>query len=334
MASTLNPFDDAYTEQEIDFYGLIDVKDGKGVQSEDGKVLLLNRRPKHPLFAEYFSYSQRDGSVAVPTLLKKLPEEQVRGTDPRLGASTDDFAPWMSLTWFEMQSHYLPIRKANGRVLAGGLGLGYFALRAAEKESVDSVVVYDNDMHTHNLFAALHSKRDYFDKIELRHGDFLELEGEEFDFCYNDIYPYHACDEMLDDAVALTEKNDFGEYWWWTLESAWASYVHAMAAGGNEQAALDLLCEAMMVDPELVAFLSLFGESSKAADPIQFIPDPDYINRSIRTFLKIRDAEDDEFEPVTLEILGTAICIVGSRASVLNEAGAMNETSFVDEGRV
>ena len=45
---------------------------------------------------------------------------------------------WMSCTPMEMSSHYVPIRKAKGKVGVAGLGMGYYILRIMNKKSVKS----------------------------------------------------------------------------------------------------------------------------------------------------------------------------------------------------
>jgi hypothetical protein len=50
---------------------------------------------------------------------------------------------WMSLTPMEVQSNFMAIRLAHGRVGTGGLGLGYFVQRVLEKPEVEHVVAYE-----------------------------------------------------------------------------------------------------------------------------------------------------------------------------------------------
>ena len=196
----MNPFDDAYTLQEIDFYDLEEMTQGHGIVLND-RVMVTKRNPKHHRFVEYLNYSPRDGSLGVPTLMKN-----------QLGK----WRVWMSLTWLETQSHFVPVQRATGRVLVGGLGLGYYALRAAAKDDVDEVVVYETDRETTEMFRRLHQDRAELEKIEIVEADFTAIEGEQADFVYNDIYPSHCMDEMLSDARKMIRRNDFGGYHWLT----------------------------------------------------------------------------------------------------------------------
>jgi len=53
----------------------------------------------------------------------------------------DDSGLWMTLTPMEVQSAWVPIQRAHGTVVLGGLGLGYAALAMAAKPEVTRVTV-------------------------------------------------------------------------------------------------------------------------------------------------------------------------------------------------
>lgn len=59
---------------------------------------------------------------------------------------------WMTVTPNEIETMKEPIEKSHGRVLTLGLGLGYFAFRAAEKPNVESVTVIEHDPTVIELF--------------------------------------------------------------------------------------------------------------------------------------------------------------------------------------
>jgi len=65
-------------------------------------------------------------------------------------------AVWMSLTPAEMISQRSGIRKAKGKVVIGGLGMGWFLRKVCEKEDVDEVIVVEKsqellDWYGHRL---------------------------------------------------------------------------------------------------------------------------------------------------------------------------------------
>ena len=59
---------------------------------------------------------------------------------------------WMSLVLSEIESMREPIRRARGRVITYGLGLGYYAFMASEKNGVESVTVVELNPHVIALF--------------------------------------------------------------------------------------------------------------------------------------------------------------------------------------
>ncbi len=100
---------------------------------------------------------------------------------------------WMTLQPNEITTHKKAIAAAHGRVLTFGLGLGYFAYHASQKENVESVTVVDVSGEVIALFREWilprfpHREklrfvcRDAFDFAE------TEMAGA-FDFVYTDIW--------------------------------------------------------------------------------------------------------------------------------------------------
>jgi len=60
---------------------------------------------------------------------------------------------WMSITPNEIETMRGPLSRARGRVLTYGLGLGYFAFHASEKETVEQVTVVERNPQALTLFA-------------------------------------------------------------------------------------------------------------------------------------------------------------------------------------
>ena len=80
---------------------------------------------------------------------------------PRLGyfdretaypAVLEDGREWMTVTPNEIATMEEAVRRANGHVVAMGLGLGYFAFRASEKPEVERVTVVERDPDVIALF--------------------------------------------------------------------------------------------------------------------------------------------------------------------------------------
>lgn len=115
-----------------------------------------------------------DGKVTFPVLLEK---GQV----------------WMSLVLSEIESMALPIERAQGKVITYGLGLGYYAFMAAEKEDVESVTVVELNPRMVSLFKdRLLPQFPHGDKIHITLGDALSyVEAQEdgaFDYGFSDFW--------------------------------------------------------------------------------------------------------------------------------------------------
>ena len=100
---------------------------------------------------------------------------------------------WMTLMPNETVTILPDVARARGRVLTYGLGLGYFAYMASQKDVVESVTVVERDENPIRLF------REYIlpqfpnkDKIRIIQGDALQvaerLEDGEYDFIFADIW--------------------------------------------------------------------------------------------------------------------------------------------------
>ncbi|MBW2561955.1 MAG: hypothetical protein JRE40_14040 [Deltaproteobacteria bacterium] len=182
-----NPFTDEFLEKEVKWYGshegLNYITPG-GRQVDD--YLNVNFRP--------------EPDFEVPVLIR----------DNRL---------WMSLTWMEAQSMWLPILKARGRAATVGLGLGYFALRVAEKPEVTSLTVFEINQEIVDWFRSQFSGRPGFEKIEFVVGDARDVcIGYEFDTMFVDCYPLMAGDECVEDIDLFKRNNDIGDYRFWGYE--------------------------------------------------------------------------------------------------------------------
>ena len=126
---------------------------------------------------------------------------------------------WMSLTPMEIQSAALAIYRAKGRVLCGGLGLGYFALRAAAKPEVTEVVVFEREPSVIEWFLSAFKDRPELAKIKLIEGDMRKTcKGYEADFAYVDIYPDMLCDSTFKDARYYRKHNKIKRYMFWGYE--------------------------------------------------------------------------------------------------------------------
>jgi len=120
-----------------------------------------------------------------------------------------------------VQSMFIPIAVAEGRVGLGGLGMGYAPLRIAEKEEVDSIDIYENNKDVIKFFTDKFKNRKGFKKINIIFGDMRrKLKGKTYDFFFNDIYQRLLPEEVVADAVKIKRENEIETYHFWGQEKA------------------------------------------------------------------------------------------------------------------
>ncbi len=132
-----------------------------------------------------------------PTQTKDLREIPQIGYFPErfpFPAVLENGIEWMSVTPNEIETMKEPIAHAHGRVLTLGLGLGYFAFHAAEKEEVSEVTVAELNPDVIALFRELILPQfPHAEKIKLVEGDalaFLDSPGiaDRFDSVFADLW--------------------------------------------------------------------------------------------------------------------------------------------------
>ncbi len=84
--------------------------------------------------------------------LREIPQIGYFDTEFPFPAVLENGIEWMTVTPNEINTMREPIRKSRGKVLTLGLGLGYFAFHASQKEDVSSVTVVERDPSVIALF--------------------------------------------------------------------------------------------------------------------------------------------------------------------------------------
>ena len=114
----------------------------------------------------------------------------------------------MSISPNEVFTMDQPIKKAKGKVLTLGCGMGYFAYMVSLKEDVESITIVELEQSVINLFEIyLLPQFENKDKITIIKGDAIEflhnMEDGTFDYCFADIWigiedivPYFAVKEI------------------------------------------------------------------------------------------------------------------------------------------
>lgn len=105
----------------------------------------------------------------------------------------EDGREWMLITPNEIETMRPAIESASGRVLAFGLGLGYFAYMAARKGDVEQVTLVERDGQVLSLFRRfILPQFSNPEKLRLIQADAFEymrsLSGGEYDFIFTDLW--------------------------------------------------------------------------------------------------------------------------------------------------
>lgn len=190
----VNPFTKQYFEEELNHFAF--------QPKESGRIQLKYNELKGRIDA----YLYRDFVYDYPDIPVFLIEGQT----------------WMSLTPMEIESHYLPIEFAKGKVGVAGLGLGYYVQRILSKSDVKEVVVYELDNDVISLYKEQFGEHK---KLTIIQGDALTISGETFDFFYNDIYQRGADTKAWEDMLLLKKQNSIQHYHFWTIEAFLLSLV-------------------------------------------------------------------------------------------------------------
>ena len=132
----------------------------------------------------------------------EMPDLTARTVTPSLGFFSEKVSfpaiyegdvPWVSVCPSEISSMAEGIKKAHGRVLVLGLGLGYYLCRIAAKETVSRITVVELDERIVKIVKEhLLPQFPGREKITVVHADALDylktVKDGDFDYCYADIW--------------------------------------------------------------------------------------------------------------------------------------------------
>lgn len=122
---------------------------------------------------------------------------------------------WMKISPLEIESSYMFIKYATGKVGVVGLGLGYVVQELAKKDDVTEVIVYEIEKDIVDLYYTNFGDNP---KIKVINEDTYKVTGERFDFFYVDIYEYKLTKQVVDDYNKFNELHDIKEYLFWGVE--------------------------------------------------------------------------------------------------------------------
>lgn len=204
-----SPFRDEYLAEEVGFYALPEGYKHNGVEVQIKQIEGVR-------CDDYLNKNFRTQSAPFPILI----------VDGRI---------WMSLSFMELQSSFMPVTLMGGNVATGGLGLGYFTLKAMANSAVDHLDVYEQDPRVIKFFTETFRYREGFDKVTLIEGDARRLlQGKEYDFAFIDIYPSLLGAEIIDDILLFGQGNQIECLFFWGVEKAVLDAVTAEIIGMDE----------------------------------------------------------------------------------------------------
>jgi hypothetical protein len=126
---------------------------------------------------------------------------------------------WMSLTPMEVLTQRAGVKRARGKVLMGGLGMGWMAQRVLEREQVEHVTVYDTNEDVLDFFGGL-IKAKFKDKVTLRHGDVFSVrKPDKYDRILLDVWSSYHGAEYDQRLKAFKKKVDEKKLWTWGYKS-------------------------------------------------------------------------------------------------------------------
>lgn len=133
---------------------------------------------------------------------RQIPQIGFFDTEFKFPALLENGRIWMTITPNEIKTMKEPVEKAFGHVLTYGLGLGYYAYMASEKENVKSVTVVENNEDIILLFKErILPQFNQKEKIKIIHADAFDYANTEmakghFDFVFTDLW--HDVSDGLD----------------------------------------------------------------------------------------------------------------------------------------
>lgn len=173
--------------------------------------------------------------------LRELPQIGYFKEEFQFPSVLENGVEWMTVTPNEIETMRAPIANAHGRVLTLGLGLGYFAFHASQKDNVESVTVIERDEKVISLFCEhLLDQFPHKEKIHLIKDDafaFLKsMQTDAFDYLFADLW-HDASDglEMYLRIKRIAKERGFSfpvDYW---IEPSLLSSLRLMV--------FDKLCE-------------------------------------------------------------------------------------------
>ncbi len=179
---------------------------------------------------KYEMYKPYEGFVCDDIIQTKagrqLPQIGFFNKEFKFPAILENNRIWMTITPNEIETMKEPIEQAFGHVLTFGLGLGYYAYMAAEKETVESVTVVEMNREIIHLFKKyILPQFRQAQKIKIIQADAFEyaekqLPKENYDFVFADLW--HDVSDGIDMYLKMKQyekQNPDSQFAYWIEKS-------------------------------------------------------------------------------------------------------------------
>lgn len=208
---------------------------------------------------------------------------------------------WMSVVVSEIESMADAIAEAHGKVITYGLGLGYYAFMAAEKDNVESVTVIEKNPDVIRLFTE--SILPFFphkEKIQIIEADALEFvkaqEDGAYDYAFSDFWGgYYDGVDLYMQFMPLTARFSRTKHNYW-IESCFMEYFFRpvfmrllMEKGLGQRVKLpERSREVRALQDEFFRYMETQPLSIASADDIDRLLTPEEVTRWMRQFAVAR----------------------------------------------
>ena len=165
---------------------------------------------------------------------REIPQSGYFDKDFSFPAIHENGVEWMSVKPNEVETMKAPIANSRGRVLTLGLGMGYFAFHASQKNCVESVTVIEREKDVIELFKTkILPQFPHKEKIQILQADALDymekiIKKGQFDYLFADLW--HDASDGLELYMKLKRLeqnagNILIDYW---IEASLLSYLRGM----------------------------------------------------------------------------------------------------------
>ena len=121
----------------------------------------------------------------------------------------------MKISSIEIESSYMFIKNAKGKVGVVGLGLGYVVNELLKKKEVKKVIVYEKEKEIIDLYN-LSFKEDK--RLKIINEDAYKAKKDKFDYFFVDIYNYKLTNQVVEDYKVFNKLHEIKEYLFWGIE--------------------------------------------------------------------------------------------------------------------